>query len=157
VTTSSGWTGALSRRSILQGALVGLAGATTVGCTSGTPSSSAAEESLAPSTGSSAPGVLLKEQDAAARPAVTNPLRSIQQYDTVLLASPIWGGRAPMLMTTFTEALTFTGTTVHPVTTHAMSGLGTTERDYAASCRGARLGEGPAVEAWLRRIGLPGG
>ncbi|MEU4244795.1 hypothetical protein [Actinoplanes sp. NPDC026619] len=47
-----------------------------------------------------------------------------------------------------------------------MSGLGNTERDYAAACPGAKLGEGlavrgeevagaePAVEAWLRRIGL---
>jgi hypothetical protein len=46
------------------------------------------------------------------------------------------------------------------------NGPGKTERDYAASCPGAKLGEGlavrgeevadaePAVEAWLRRIGL---
>ena len=48
-----------------------------------------------------------------------------------------------------------------------MSGLGTTARDYAASCPGATIAEGLAirgekvrdagatVEAWLRRIGLP--
>jgi hypothetical protein len=47
-----------------------------------------------------------------------------------------------------------------------MSGLVTTERDYAASYLGAKLGEGlavrgeevadaqPDIEAWLRRIGL---
>ncbi|MEU8138938.1 hypothetical protein [Streptodolium elevatio] len=47
-----------------------------------------------------------------------------------------------------------------------MSGLGTTERDYTASCPGATLAErlavrgeevaaaDTAVEAWLRRIGL---
>jgi hypothetical protein len=47
-----------------------------------------------------------------------------------------------------------------------MSGLGTTERDYAASCPGATLGEGlavrgeevadasPIIESWLRRTGL---
>jgi hypothetical protein len=71
-----------------------------------------------------------------------------------------------MLMTTFVEGLDFAGKTVHPLTTHAMSGLGQTERDYAASCRGATIREGlavrgeevadaePAVQAWLRRIGL---
>jgi hypothetical protein len=71
-----------------------------------------------------------------------------------------------MIMTTFVEGLNFAGKAVHPLTTYAMSGLGTTERDYAASCPGAKLGEGlavrgeevngaePAVEAWLRRIGL---
>jgi hypothetical protein len=50
-----------------------------------------------------------------------------------------------------------------------MSGLGTTEQDYAASCRGATLSEGlavqgervgqaePAVKSWLRRTGLLSG
>ncbi|WP_240436893.1 flavodoxin [Streptomyces sporangiiformans] len=87
-------------------------------------------------------------------------------YGTVLLGSPIWNVRAPMIMTTFTEALDFSGKTVIPFTTHAMSGLGTTERDYAASCGGATFGEGLAVRgekardaddevgSWLRRIGL---
>ncbi|GAB3959877.1 flavodoxin [Micromonospora vulcania] len=108
----------------------------------------------------------VREQEANARPAIANPLNSIERYDTVLLGSPIWNVRAPMIMTTFVEGLDFAGKTVHPLTTYAVSGLGTTERDYAASCKGAKLGEGlavrgeevadaePAVEAWLRRIGL---
>jgi flavodoxin len=105
----------------------------------------------------------VEEQRADARPGIANPLPSLDRYDTVLLASPIWNVRAPMIMTTFTEALDFTGRTVHPVTTYAISGLGTTARDYAASCRGATLSEGlavqgeevaaagSAVESWLRR------
>lgn len=108
----------------------------------------------------------VREQESDARPGIANPLASIEGYDTVLLGSPVWNVRAPLIMTTFTEALDFTGKAVHPFTTHAMSGLGTTERDYAASCRGATIGAGlavqgeevaqagPAVEAWLRRIGL---
>jgi flavodoxin len=108
----------------------------------------------------------VREQNEGARPGIANPLTSIERYDTVLLGSPIWNVRAPMIMTTLVEGLDFTGKTIHPLTTHAMSGLGTTERDYAASCPGAALGEGlairgeevadaaPAVEAWLRRIGL---
>lgn len=108
----------------------------------------------------------VEEQEADARPAIANPLDSIDRYDTILLGSPIWNVRAPMIMSTFTEGFDFTGKTVHPFTTYAMSGLGTTERDYAESCRGATIGEGlavrgeevqeaePAVEAWLRAIGL---
>jgi len=108
----------------------------------------------------------VREQNENARPAIANPLTSIERYDTILLGSPIWNVRAPMIMTTLVEDLDFTAKTVHPLTTYAMSGLGTTERDYAASCPGARLGEGlavrgeevadaqPAVEAWLSRIGL---
>src|SRR6266540_3382615 len=87
----------------------------------------------------------VREQQADARPAIANPLTSIERYDTVLLGSPIWNVRAPMIMSTFTESLDFTGKTIHPFTTYAMSGLGTTERDYAATCPGATLGEGLAV------------
>ena len=102
----------------------------------------------------------------AARPAVASPLPSIDQYDTVLLASGLWNVRAPMIMTTFAESYDVTGRTIFPVTTHAMSGLGTTGRDYARSCPGAIIGEelavrgeevreaGPDLESWLRRTGL---
>lgn len=108
----------------------------------------------------------VREQDTDARPAIEGRLPSLDGYDIILLASPIWNVRAPMIMTTFTEALDFRGKTVHPVTTYAMSGLGTTERDYAASCPGATIAEGLAVrgeevkdadtevKAWLRRTGL---
>ena len=109
----------------------------------------------------------VREQETDARPAIANPLRSIDGYDTILLASPIWNVRAPMIMSTFVERHDFSGKTVHPVTTHAMSGLGTTPEDYARECRGARIGAGLAVrgeearsagadvDAWLRRTGLP--
>jgi flavodoxin len=108
----------------------------------------------------------VREQNADARPTIANPLAGIAQYDVVLLGSPIWNVRAPMIMTTFTEHHDFTSKIVHPFTTHAMSGLGTTERDYARSCACATIAEGlavrgeqaqqarPQVTAWLRRIGL---
>lgn len=108
----------------------------------------------------------VREQDADARPAIANPLTSIEPYDTVLLGSPIWNVRAPMIMLTFVEGLNFAGKTVIPFTTHAMSGLGTTVQEYTTACPGATIGEGLAVrgeevrdagaevEAWLRRIKL---
>jgi flavodoxin len=110
----------------------------------------------------------VREQDTDARPAITDPPSSIDRYDVVLLASPIWNVRAPMIMSTFAERYDFGGKTVHPVTTYAMSGLGTTERDYARSCPGATVGEGLAIQgekvreadadaevrSWLRRISV---
>jgi len=110
----------------------------------------------------------LREQQANARPAIANPLASVGRYDVVLLGSPIWNVRAPMIMSTFAEGFDFTGKTIFPFTTHAMSGLGSSLRDYARSCPGATIREGlavrgeevrdagPAVEAWVRRTGLPG-
>jgi len=105
-----------------------------------------------------------REQEADARPRIVNPLNSIDRYDTMLLATPIWNVRAPMIMTTFAERYDFSGKTVHPITTYAMSGLGTTAKDYAQVCGGARIATGPAVrgeqvrsdgaravDAWLRR------
>ncbi|MFF3444634.1 flavodoxin [Streptosporangium sp. NPDC002721] len=111
----------------------------------------------------------VREQDAGARPAIAGALPDLGRYDTILLAGPIWNVRAPMIMTTFTERLDFTGKTIHPLATYAVSGLGAIERDYAASCPGATIGEGlavrgeevtgagPGIEAWLRRTGLPRG
>jgi flavodoxin len=110
----------------------------------------------------------VREQEADERPAIADQLDSIAAYDTVLLASPIWNVRPPMIMATFTESHDFSGKTVLPITTYAMSGLGTAPREYAQRCRGARIGEGLAVrgeevrtagidddiDAWLRARGL---
>jgi flavodoxin len=108
----------------------------------------------------------VREQEANARPRIASRLRSVERYDVVLLASPIWNVRAPMIMSTFAESYDFTRKTIFPVTTYAVSGLGTTPQDYADSCPGARIGRGlavrgekarsaePAVEAWPRRVQL---
>jgi hypothetical protein len=48
----------------------------------------------------------VREQQADARPSMANPLTSIERYSTVLLASPIWNVRAPMITTTFTNPWT---------------------------------------------------
>jgi flavodoxin len=108
----------------------------------------------------------VNEQNSDARPAIAIPLDSIEQYDTVLIGSPIWNVRTPMILTTFVESLDFTGKTVHPFVTYAVSGLGRAEQDYAAGCPGANLRPGLAikgeevpdhrydVEAWLREARL---
>jgi flavodoxin len=108
----------------------------------------------------------VREQNANARPAIANQLASIEQYDTILVGSPIWNVRPPMIMTTFVKSFDFKGKLIYPFVTYAVSGLGTTIADYTASCPGATIGEGlairgeevqnagTAVEAWLRRTGL---
>ena len=67
------------------------------------------------------------------------------------------------------ESFDFSDKIVHPVTMHAMSGLGTAPDDYAQSCKGARIGSGlavrgekvrsagTAVDRWLARARLLGG
>lgn len=108
----------------------------------------------------------VREQGVDARPAIANLPTSLAAYDTVLLGSPIWNVRPPLIMATLAGRYRFVGKRVFPFVTYAVSGLGTAARDYAAWCPGATIGEGlavrgeevadagMAVEAWLRRIGL---
>ncbi|MGW4958232.1 flavodoxin [Nonomuraea sp. NPDC004186] len=108
----------------------------------------------------------VREQEADARPALVSPPPAIDGYDIVLLGSGVWNVRPPMIMRTFAESLDFTGKTVLPVVTYAVSGLGTTSEEYAAACPGATVGDGLAVRgeevrqagaavlSWLRRVGL---
>jgi hypothetical protein len=110
----------------------------------------------------------VREQDDDARPRIVRPPASIDRYETVLLASPIWNVRAPMIMSTFCERYEFAGKTVHPLTTYAMSELGTTPQDYRELCDGARIGRGLAIrgeevrgraaartaDSWVRATGL---
>lgn len=110
-----------------------------------------------------------QEQDSDARPAIVEPPASIDQYDTVLIGSPVWNVRPPMIMASFAEAHDFAGKRVLPFVTYAVSGLGRADRDYSSWCSGAEIGEGLAirgeevtehadeVEAWLRRLGLTEG
>jgi flavodoxin len=108
----------------------------------------------------------VREQNADARPRIANPLKSIDDYDVILLGSPIWNVRPPMIMSTFAESFDFSSRTVHPFVTYAVSELGTTMETYSALFTGANITTGlavlgetvrqadPQVRAWLRRINL---
>lgn len=108
----------------------------------------------------------VREQDDDARPSIAGPLPDTLRYATVMLASPIWNVRPPMIMSAFAESVPLAGTTVLPVTTHAMSGLGRAFDVYSALAPAATVGEGLAVrgeevdsaaaevDRWLRRTGL---
>ncbi|TDV49941.1 flavodoxin [Actinophytocola oryzae] len=108
----------------------------------------------------------VRGQDADARPAIANPLPDLAGYDVVLLGSGVWNVSPPMIMRTFAESLDFTGKTVLPVVTYAVSGIGGAPDTYDQACRGAAVGEGlavrgeevrdagDAVTSWLRRVNL---
>lgn len=66
-----------------------------------------------------------REQDRDDRPALAAAPSNLSRYTTVLLGSPVWNTRAPMIMRTLldsTEALA--GKTIHPFITYAVGGLG---------------------------------
>lgn len=107
-----------------------------------------------------------REQDRDDRPALAAAPSNLSRYTTVLLGSPVWNTRAPMIMRTLldsTEALA--GKTIHPFITYAV-GEGLVFDDYRQFCPDATVSPGlairgeeartalPAVEAWLRKHGL---
>lgn len=102
-------------------------------------------------------------QDADVRPAIAGTVHDPRGYAAVILASPIWNGRPPMIMSTFVGSADLTGTTILPVVTYAVSGLGRTAEVYQDLVAGATLGAplalrgeeladaAPVVEDWLAR------
>lgn len=111
----------------------------------------------------------VQEEDADARPAIAGGVPDLSRYRTVLLGSPIWNVQPPMIMHTLLDGVDWTGKTLHPFVTYAVSGLGSTIGRYRDAASGARLdGDGLAIRgeevrdaaatrraaAWLRDIGL---
>lgn len=106
------------------------------------------------------------EQNADARPRIANPLPPLASYDDVILASPIWNIRPPMIMSTFLDQVDLTGKRLLPVVTYAVSGLGQTVQEYTALAPAASIGRALAVQgenvaqsgndvsAWASTVGL---
>jgi flavodoxin len=107
-----------------------------------------------------------REQDQDARPAIAGAIPAMTGYDTVLLGSPIWNVRPPMIMRTFIDAVDLRGKTILPFVTYAVSGMGDTIDVYTRACPDSKIGEGlavrgeearearNAVDGWLTRTGL---
>lgn len=107
-----------------------------------------------------------REQEADARPEIAGDLPDLSGYDTLIVGSPIWGSRAPMIMQTFIESVDVAGMTVFPFVTYAVSGLSGVDDDYGQALPDSTIGEGlairgeesveaaPAVREWLDSIGF---
>ena len=86
-----------------------------------------------------------QEQQEDARPAIDGNLPDLDGIDTILLGSPVWNTRVPMIMRTFLErAGGLPGMTIHPFLTFAV-GEGSVVADYAELCPAARVEDGLAI------------
>ena len=102
--------------------------------------------------------------DDSSRPALAATVENMEQYDTVILAFPIWWGQAPRIIETFIEAHDLSGKTVLPFCTSGGSGFGRTGAILAALTddtvnwiEGARLSPSTTAEemaAWLAEKGV---
>ena len=62
-------------------------------------------------------------QDKNSRPAITNKLANMQDYDVVYVGFPIWWYTCPTIINTFMEAYDFKGKTVIPFATSGGSSI----------------------------------
>ena len=84
----------------------------------------------------------IEMQNPASRPELAGTCKSIADYDTVFVGFPIWWYVAPTIVNSFLESCDLTGKTVVPFATSGGSGMGSTNKALAPSCKGARLLDG---------------
>ena len=62
-------------------------------------------------------------QDKSSRPAITDKLTNMQDYDVIYVGFPIWWNTCPTIINTFMEAYDFKGKTVIPFATSGSSDI----------------------------------
>ena len=105
-----------------------------------------------------------EQNDPTARPKIAGEAIDMAQYDTVILAHPIWWGKAPKIMFTFLESYDFSGKTMVSMCTSASSPLGSSAQELHEAApdsvqwlesRRFSIGEAQEnVESWLKEIEL---
>ncbi|MCC8105687.1 MAG: NAD(P)H-dependent oxidoreductase [Clostridiales bacterium] len=80
--------------------------------------------------------------DKSFRPPIANRVENISDYDTIYIGFPIWWYVAPTIINTFLEQYDLTGKEIIPFATSGSSGMGRTNEELKASCKGAVLKEG---------------
>ena len=105
-----------------------------------------------------------KKSDA--RPELTARPKSIDGYDTIILAYPNYWGTMPMAVFTFLERFDFSGKTILPLCTNEGSGMGGSEKTIRQCAPGATVKKGlpvtgsyaaesgKSVRRWLKDNGL---
>ena len=101
-----------------------------------------------------------EEQRKNARPAIRDPLDSIDEYDVIYLGYPIWWGTVPMIVNTFLESYDFAGKTVVPFATSGGTGITQSIKDIRGEIPTADVKDGLLVRSndsilpWLQELGL---
>ena len=105
-----------------------------------------------------------ENRDTKARPALKDKNANIASYDKIVLAYPIWWGKAPRILETFVESYDFSGKTVVAICTSGGSDIGSSA-DYlkslskgSADWKGVKLFSSRAsadeIKSWWKSLGL---
>ncbi len=61
--------------------------------------------------------------DPESRPAISNTIENLSDYDTIYIGYPIWWGSLPRIMNTFLDTYDFSGKTIVPFCTSGSSSI----------------------------------
>ena len=98
-------------------------------------------------------------QDKLSRPAITDKLTNLQDYDVVYVGFPIWWYTCPTIINTFMEAYDFNGKTVIPFATSGGSSIKKACEDLKATYPDVNWKEGKLLnhvskkdlEDWVKK------
>ena len=92
--------------------------------------------------------------DPACRPAISETVENMEQYDTVFVGFPIWWYVEPRIVDTFLESYDFSGKILIPFATSGGSGIGKAEKSLMDHCPKASWKGGKLVNsgaaAWAK-------
>ena len=99
-------------------------------------------------------------QDKNSRPAITNKLTNMQDYDKVYVGFPIWWYTCPTIINTFMESYDFKGKTVIPFATSGGSNIKKASEDLKAAYPDVNWKEGKLLnraskkelESWVEGL-----
>lgn len=105
----------------------------------------------------------IEMNDPNARPAISEGVENMEDYDIIFLGYPIWWGDAPRIISTFLESYDFSGRTIIPFCTSGSSGIGSSASDLEALTEGATWLDGQrfsgnaseaTVESWVNGLDI---
>lgn len=96
------------------------------------------------------------------RPALTNTVENMEDYDIVFVGYPIWWHATPAPINTFLESYDLTGKLIIPFCTSGGSNIDETMPTFLNSCEGLavygerRISGTSQIDGWLSELGLTG-
>lgn len=104
----------------------------------------------------------IEMQNPDSRPAISEQLSNIEDYDTIFIGFPIWWYVAPTIIDTFVESYDFSGKTIIPFATSGGSSMGKTVEVLQALCPTANWKGGKMLnhisdielQNWLRDLSI---
>ena len=89
----------------------------------------------------------LEMKDKNCRPAISNKIANLKDYDTIFVGFPIWWYREPSIIDTFMEMYDFSNKRIIPFATSGSSGMGQSAYNLQALAKEAKVANGKRLSS----------